>query len=292
MTGTPKLKVIYEKAEEIPEGYTDLYVERGGKFELAGIEGVKTQGDIDRLNEAIRKEKADHKAAKEKLAAFGDLDPAQLPAQLEELNEAKARLAQLTVEGKIDETKVTERIDAAVLRAVGPVKREKESIERAFEAERKKLAEKDAEIVKRDTQILNTKIEHALREGAVAQLILPAAIDDAVTLSVKHFEVTDDGRIITKADAGVTPGLNPKEFFKDRKETKPYWWALSEGGGSRGGKGPTGQTTGNPWSEQGWSLKGQGEYYKAHGAEKAAAAAASVGSKIGATKPTPASKGG
>ena len=33
-----KLKTIYEKEEEIPEGYTDLYLERNGKFELTGIE--------------------------------------------------------------------------------------------------------------------------------------------------------------------------------------------------------------------------------------------------------------
>ena len=290
MATLPKLKVIYEKAEEIPEGFTDLYVERGGKFELAGIEGVKTQGDIDRLNEAIRKEKADHKAAKEKLAKFGELNPDELPAQLEELNEAKARLASLAADGKLDEGKIAERIQTAVDRALGPVNREKAAIERQYAADRLKLAEKDAEIAKRDQQILNTKIEHALREGAVVAAVLPSAIDDAVTLSVKNFEVTEDGRIITKADAGVTPGLDPKEFFKDRQETKPHWFPVSLGGGARGGKGPTGQTTGNPWSEQGWSLKGQGEYYKTHGAEKAAAAAASVGSKIGATKPTPAGK--
>ena len=33
----PKLKTIYDKAEEIPEGYAELYAEKNGKFELTQI---------------------------------------------------------------------------------------------------------------------------------------------------------------------------------------------------------------------------------------------------------------
>lgn len=283
----PKLKTVYEKAEEIPEGYNELYAERGGKFELVEVEGVKTQADIDRINEALRKEKTDHKAAKEKLQKFGEIDPDQLPAQLEELIEAKARLNQLTAEGKLDETKIAERIEAAVNRAVGPIDRDKKAVERALEAERKKVEAAQGEISKRDQQILNTKIEQSLREGANVSKILPTAIDDAVLLSARYFEVAEDGRTITRADSGVTPGLDPKEFFKDMQEKKPHWWPVSQGGGSRGAGGATGFDKGNPWSEQGWNVTGQGAYVKQHGPEKAAQAAASVGSKLGATRPTP-----
>src|SRR6202043_1957206 len=110
----PKLKTIYEKQEDIPEGYAELYAEKGGKFELTGIEGVKTKADLDRLNSALVKERGDHKTVKEQLAAvtaaIGDLDPTTIPAKLEELNDANARLATLTAEGKIDETKMAERI--------------------------------------------------------------------------------------------------------------------------------------------------------------------------------------
>src|SRR4051812_33728781 len=78
-----KLKTIYEKAEDIPEGFNELYLERNGKFELTGIEGVKTQADVERVQDALRKEKELHKAAKSALEKWGDLDPAEIPAKLE-----------------------------------------------------------------------------------------------------------------------------------------------------------------------------------------------------------------
>ena len=87
-----KLKTIYDKQEEIPEGFGELYAERNGKFELTAVEGVKTQADIDRVQTALVKERADHKAVKDKLVAFGDVDPATLPVMQEELAEAKAKL--------------------------------------------------------------------------------------------------------------------------------------------------------------------------------------------------------
>ena len=87
-----KLKTIYDKQEDIPENFGELYTEKNGKFELTAVEGVKTQADIDRVNSALVKERNDHKMVKEKLQAFGDVDPATLPVLQEELTEAKARL--------------------------------------------------------------------------------------------------------------------------------------------------------------------------------------------------------
>ena len=108
-----KLKAIYEKQEEIPEGFGELYAERNGKFEFNAVEGVKTQADIDRVNDALKKERGDHKVVRERLQAFGEVDPATLPVLQEELAAAQARLNTITAEGKLDETKVQAQIDAA-----------------------------------------------------------------------------------------------------------------------------------------------------------------------------------
>src|SRR3974390_550562 len=97
------IKPFYPTQEEIPEQYRDLYSERGGRFDLTGVEGVKTQADIDKLNESLRKERADHKATKDKLTAFGELDPTDIHAQLEAGKEAQARIETLTKEGQLDE---------------------------------------------------------------------------------------------------------------------------------------------------------------------------------------------
>ena len=285
----PKLKTIYDKAEDIPEGYAELYVERNGKHELTGIEGVKTQADIDRVNEALRKEKSDHKETKGKLSKFGDVDPETLPATLAEFEETKATLDALKRDGKgLDDTKVQPMIEAAVKRALGPVEREKTALERQL-TEQKKLTEAaQGEVVGLKGQFTQTKIEQALRDAAIGGKILPTAIDDAVMYGSRVFDVEEgSGRILTKDINGVTPGIDPAAWLKDMQQHKPHWWPASVGGGSGGGRGPTGNNAGNPWSAEAWNITAQGAYIKQHGVEKAGQAAQSVGSKIGATKPTP-----
>lgn len=280
-----KLKTMYEKQDEIPEGFADLYVERHGKFELTGIEGVKTQADVDRVSEALRKEKTDHKATKEALTKFGELDPEKVPAQLEELEEVKAQLAAAVKDGKVDPEAVQERIDAAVNRAVGPLQRDKQSLEKQLQAKDKVIGEKEVAIGSLEGNIKRSKIEGLLRDNAIASKVIPTAIDDAVMVGVGMFEEID-GKYVTKDGVGVTPGLEPKEWYKDMQEKRPHWWPASQGGGSRGAGGAVGRNAENPWSEAGWNVTAQGAYVTKHGEAKAAEAAKSVNSKIGATKPT------
>lgn len=284
-----KLKTIYPKAEDIPEGFADLYVERNHQFELTGIEGVKTQADVDRVSEALRKEKTDHKTTKESLSKFGDLDPEKIPAALEELEEVKAQLATVTKDGKVDEGAVQERIEAAVNRAVGPLNRDKVSLEKQLGLKDKTIAEKETEIGSLHGNIKRSKIEGLLRDNAIASKVIATAIDDAVMVGVGMFEEVN-GVYVTKDGVGVTPGLEPKEWYKDMQEKRPHWWPTSQGGGSRGGGGPTGRNADNPWSPAGWNITKQGQYIVAHGEAKAVEAARSVGSRIGATKATPAEK--
>lgn len=280
-----KLKTIYEKKEDIPEAFVDLYVERGGKFELTGVEGVKTQADIDRVQEALRKEKADHKTAKENLAKFGDLDPEKAAASIEELAEANARLAAITKDGTINEGAVQERIEAAVTRAVGPLQRDKKALESQLGQKDKVIGEKESEIGNLQGTMKRSRIEGILRDTAIAAKVLPTAIDDAVLVGSGMFEEVD-GKLVTRDGVGITAGLEPKEWAKDMMEKRPHWWPASQGGGSRGGTGPTGRDAGNPWSPGAWNITAQGAYIKAHGEAKAVEAAKSVGSKIGATAPT------
>jgi hypothetical protein len=279
-----KLKTIYEKKRISRRLWPSLYLERNGKFELTGIEGVKTQADVDRVQEALRKEKTDHKTTKESLAKFGDLDPEKVPAALEELEEVKAQLATATKDGKVDEGAVQERIEAAVNRAVGPLQRDKKSLETQLANKDKVIAEKDGEVSTLQGSIKRSKIEGILRDNAIAAKVIPTAIDDAVMVGLNMFEEVE-GKYVTKDGSGITPGLEPKEWYKDMQEKRPHWWPPSQGGGSRGGGAPLGRHADNPWSAAGWNITNQGKYITQHGEAKAAEAARSVGSKIGATKP-------
>lgn len=278
------IKAIYTGIDEIPETFRELYSERGGQYVLTGVEGVKTQADLDKLNEALRKERTDHKTTRDRLAAFGDLDPANIHATLEEAAENKTRIETLTKEGKLDESKLAERIQAAVNSAVGPVERDKKSLERQLEAQKKATAEKESLALQLQESIKQGKIEGALRDAAIASKVIPTAIDDAVLVGSRVFELNDHGEIVTKDGFGVVPGLSPKEYLKDMAEKRPHWWPPSVGGGA-GGNRAGGGGGDNPWSAGKWNVTAQGRYVREHGVDKAREMAARVGSTLGAVNP-------
>lgn len=280
-----KLKTFYDNAEDIPEGYADLYTEKNGKWELTGIEGVKTQGDIDRIQGALTKERNDHRATKDELKKFEGIDPEQVHANETALEEAKAQLDAINKDGRIDEAKLEPIIAARVKQAVAPIERDKANLERKLEAANKTIADKDGEVVTLKTSITTGTIERTVRDAAVADKVQATALDDVVMRAARVFEQTEDGRTITRDVPGVTPGLTPKEWLTDMKDKAPHWWPASVGGGAGGGGGGNVSGANNPWSKAGWNLTKQGQYVVAHGEAKAKQLAESVGSYVGATKP-------
>lgn len=282
-----RLKTIYDTEEEIPEGYADLYTERNGKWELTGIEGVKTQADVERVQEALRKEKVEHKATKAALIPFEGLDPEEILTTQTKLEEATAQLEAINKDGRVDETKLEPIIAARIKQAVAPLERDKINLERQLDGQRKLVTEKDGEVVSLRTSITTGDIERQIRDAAAEAKVQPTAIYDAVRYGREVFEKTDDGRVITKDAPGTTPGLNPKEWFKDQMEKSPHWWPASVGGGSQGsnsGRGGSYAGANNPWSKEGWNITKQGVLVKTLGIAKAEEIAALVGSKVGSTK--------
>lgn len=280
-----KLKAVYEKVDEIPEGFVDLYLERNGKMELTGVEGIKTEADLGRVNEALRKEREDHKVTKIKLNKFGDLNPDDdIAGKLLELDETKATLEAMTKEGKLDDKKISPLVDAAVRRITAPMEREKTQLQRDLDAARKEKDDLAKENGSLKTSIVEGKIEGTIRDAAVGAKISASAIEDAVMLGARVFEVLEDGRVVTRDIRGTVPGIEAKEWFKDMQEKRPHWWPNSVGGGSSGSRGGGGHS-GNPWTAANWNLTAQGAYVKQHGEAKAREAAAAVGSTFGATKP-------
>jgi hypothetical protein len=280
-----KLKAIYDTEDDVPEAVRDYYIERNGKFELQA-EGVKTEADVTRVQTALTKEKTEHKATKEKLALFGDLDPTTIPGQLEELATVKTQLDAAIKDGKIDPEKQAAAQEAAIKRALGPVEREKTQLQRDLDAARKTAAEKEAEVAALNNSIKRGKIEGALRDAAGAAKIVPYAVNDALRAGVDVFEIAEDGRILTRDNVtGVTPGIEPKDWFKDQQEVAPHWWPASQGGGAGGGRGGVGGMSDNPWTAANWNITKQGAFVRQHGEAKAQEAAKAAGVTLGATKP-------
>ena len=282
------LKTIYDHKEDIPEGFAALYTEKNRKWEMTGVTGVKTQADIDRVTEALRKEKADHKVVKDLLKGYDGVDVEVYHGLTTELEETKAQLDAVKKDGTFDETKMEPLIQARVKQMVAPVERDKLALQRKLDEATKATALKDAETVELRQTIVSGDISRAIRDAAIIAKVLPSAIGDVAMRGQSVFERTEDGRIITKDGTGAVAGLNPTEWLKDEMEKSPHWWPASVGGGSGPlGKGGGGTYHGanNPWSKLGWNVTKQGQLIKTLGEQKASDIAALVGSKIGDTKP-------
>ena len=64
------LKLIYDSIAEVPEKFRELFSEKDGKAVLSGIDGMKTQADVDYVLNSLRQERDAHKETKGKLSAW------------------------------------------------------------------------------------------------------------------------------------------------------------------------------------------------------------------------------
>jgi hypothetical protein len=271
------LKAIYTTLEEIPEQFQELYTERNGKFEFTGVEGVKTQADVDRVTAGAAKEREEHKKTKEKLAAFGDLDPVQAQKDLDEVAELRVRV-EANKTGAIDEAKLEEIVVRRVAREKAPVERENARLKK----ENDELTATNGSLT---GTITKGKVETAIRKAAEAAKVVPSAVEDLVVIGQGIFEVSEDGVVVTKDGVGATPGVGVDVYLTDMKDKRPHWWPASQGGGGMGDGRDSGGAGNNPWSAKHWNLTEQGKVVREKGMEKANQLAKSAGVHVGATGP-------
>lgn len=281
------LKTVHDKIDDIPEQYRDLYTEKAGKFELTGIVGVKTEADVQRVQKSLDSERTSHKETKEKLKLWGDLDPEETHAKLDKIPALEKAAA-----GKLDDATIAElankQADQMLKSKLGPVERQlaqktKEAAD--LLAANQTFSQKDE---RRD-------VSDAVRSAATELGLRPEAVEDAVEAGYRMLRRGDDGKVITKDDAGVTAGVGPKDMLSELRAKKPHWWPGSQGGGANGGGGggnfagvPATINGGkNPFSRDGWNLTAQGQLVTQLGEAKAAEIAKAAGSAIGSTAPPP-----
>lgn len=270
-----KIKSIYNSKDDIPAGYEELYSERDGKWLLTGVEGIRTDADVARVQTALTQEKAKTKELKAKLDLFGDLDPEEVHTQLEEIDELRVKAT--ANGGKVDDAQIQALVDAKVKKETATLTRENTKLKTTVD----ELTTSNTEL---SSTIKKSKIETAVRQAAEKGGVVATAIDDIVMYGERVLEVTEDGSVITKDGVGVTPGLTVDVLLSDMKEKRPHWWPASVGGGAGGGKNNGGMSD-NPWSAANWNLTAQGAYVKQHGMAKAEQMAKLAGTSIGGDKP-------
>ena len=268
------LKIIEETLDSVDAPFHSLYTEQDGKFVLTGVEGLKTQEDINRLTVSLTKERNDHKATKEKYAPIVALgkDPNEIVSLIDRIPELEE-----LAKGKIDDTKIEQIVETRLKAKLTPV-------ERALEAEKQRatLFEQENKTFKERER--TGKIHDALRKAAIETKIRPEAVDDALLLAERYFELDETGVVIGKSDmSGVSPGIDPIAWFIENQSKRPYLWGDSFGGGA-GGSGNNFAGVVNPWTADNWNLTEQGKILQAN-PKRAEQLAASAGTTIGGKKP-------
>lgn len=273
-----KLKLSYNSQEDIPNGYEALYTEKDGKWVLTGIEGMKTQEDITRLSESLRKEREDHKKVKDILAKLGgpDLDADALVEKLDEYEELKLRV-ESGEGGKIDDKKVEELVEQRVQRRLAPVERERDRL-------KTRNTELESENGTLKGTITRGTVESELRRHATEGKVVTSALDDILDIGANIFEVAEDGAVVTKQGVRNVPaGVTPDVWLSDMKEKRPHWWPASQGGGAGGSGGGNG-TGVNPWTKDNWSIEAQAQLVRTDPG-KADRMAKAAGVHVGAMSP-------
>ena len=264
------LKAVVDNLDGVDEKYHDLYEEKDGKFVLLPVEGMKSQKEFDVVHTALGKERTDHKSTKTKLSAFGDLDPEQTRTQLARIPELE-----LAAEGKIDEAKIEKIVESRVKGKTAPIERERDAL-------------------KTTNQQLQSEVEGFRRENTTRKIydeigaackkakVIDSAQEDVKLLASMVFEVSEDGRVVTKDGAGVVAGVDAESWLSDMQQKRPHWWPASGGGGGRPGQ--AGYSGENPWKADSWNMTKQAEIYRKD-PKKAESMATLAGSKIGAINP-------
>jgi hypothetical protein len=240
-----QLNAIYPSKDEVPAEFLTLYTEREGKFEFSGVEGLKTQADVDRVQEALRKEREEHKKAKEQ--GRGALGAEEAQKLRDELEDAKAKLE---VAG--DPKKLDEAVEKRLAVRMRPLEREIERLKTELSGREQKIAELDG-AAKRRTIVDAVRAATAGEKGIK---IIDTALADIEFLAPTVFEVGDDGSVRVRDGApGFTSGFSPRDWLAEVQTagSRKHWFPANQGAGARGSEGGAGSGE-NPFAKDTFNL--------------------------------------
>lgn len=269
------IELVYDTADAIPAAVKGLYTEQDGKFVLTGVTGMKTQADIDRIQEGLRKEREDHSKTKEALKPFKGLDAAEVQTKLDRIEELEAANG-----GKLDEDAIAKIVESRLKQATAPLQRQIDDLTETnttLTADNEKLT----------GTITTGSRNEAVRKIASEMKVHGTAIADIELVAANYLEKDETtGKWIVKADAeGVTPGADVKQFMREMQKQRPHWWPKSAGGGAQGSlEGVNGGK--NPFSGDTWNLTEQGQLIRTD-RELANQLAVAAGTTIGGDRPAP-----
>lgn len=268
------LKSVVDTLDDVDEKFHELYTQKGDKYELTGIEGVRTQADVDRLQSALSKERNDHKQVRERLQLLGDRKIEDVLSQLDRIPELEA-----AAKGKLDEAQIEQIVEGRLRVKVAPLEREKSQLTKQIEM---LTTENTTYKGKERTRSIHDAVRGALTKQQGFQ---PSAVDDALIYAERMLDISDDGQIVTRDGVGVTPGVDAAVWLSEMQSKRPHWWGPSQGGGAGGNRSGNGGGS-NPWTAASWNMTEQGRVLREN-PQRAEQLAKSAGTTIGGPRPQP-----
>jgi hypothetical protein len=268
------IKAIEDNLDNVPAHFHELYTEQGGKFVLTGVEGVKPLSEFNTVHTALGKERNEHKTAKQQLAAWAAFGTA------EEVQTKMDRIAELEAAagGKLDEAAINKLVETRLNSTKAPLERQIQTLSTQLTERDNLLGQFKQE---KTVRTIQDSLRDALKKHEGFQ---PSAFDDAAMLAERVFEVTEDGRVVTKDGVGTTPGVDPAVWLTEMQTKRPHWWGTTQGGGARGNTGGGTGGTSNPFSNAGWNMTLQGQMIRENRA-RAEQMARAAGTTIGGPRP-------
>ena len=249
------LKAVINDIEEAGAA-AEFYVEKDGKYELQ-VEGMKTEGDIERLQRALANEREAHKSTKEGFSWVGELSA----AEVQELRDAREDLTyQLENAPKQDEAMIEERAERLAARQTRGLERQLAEIQAERDAHLNAISLHEAA---QGQRLIKDSVEAAL-SGSDALKLAEGAIADVVPFAERVMEVRD-GRVVAREGIeGVDPGASFTDVLADIQASgrRKHWFPASTGAGAQGGD-AAGNLAGNPFAGENRNMTEIGRLIKA-----------------------------
>jgi len=258
----------YDDEASIPKEVKHLFRAEGDKFIIIPVGEIKTVADVNAVQEGLRKERNDHKDTKSKLSAYNGMDP-------KEINEQLARIPELEAsQGKIDEEKTNQIVEARITARLAPVQNELKQAQNQIDAQTNKINEYE-------TASTSRKIQDSLREAG--SKLSKAGMNDFMHRS-SYFEVQEGtNAVVTKEGIdGVIAGVTPDVYLTNIAEDTGHWYPAAQNANARGGKNAA--SAKNPFTRENWNLTEQGKVYTEN-PDKATQLASAAGTTVGGGMP-------
>lgn len=235
------IKPIIASLDEVPEALRELYVKEGDSYVLE-MDDTEFKGKISEFrnnNIELAKENASLKEQaqlaqelKERLAAFGDVDPAAAKAAMEKMHAIEEK--KLIDAGEIDqvvEQRVAQRVERLRSDAEGKIK----ALEKA-----KDELQGQVDLFKGKLQ--NEVVDNALQKAVSSVApVRKGAMQDILSRGRTIWSLDDDGMPIPKGSDGDvmygkdgTKKITMEEWAQGLLLEAPYLFEGSAGGGANG----------------------------------------------------------